>query len=61
MGNLRCDERNRLSVEMVKSELCVKLNYNINCQELLHFLKNPEQEKILKCAAKNMKYNFKLK
>lgn len=61
MGNLWPDERNRLSEEMVKSELCVKLNYNMNCQEFLYFLKNPEQEKLLKCATNNVKYDFKFK
>ena len=52
MGNLWSDERNNLSVEMVKSELCVKLIYNMNCQEFFQFLKNPEQKYVLKCAAK---------
>jgi hypothetical protein len=33
MENVWSEKINRLSVEMVKSELCVKLNYNINCQE----------------------------
>jgi len=61
MGNLWSEERNRLSVEKVKSELCVKLNYNMNCQEFLYFLKNPEQEKLLKCATNNVKYDFKFK
>jgi hypothetical protein len=61
MENLWSDERNRLSVEMVKSELCVKLNYNMNCQEFLYFLKNPEQEKLLKCVTNNVKYDFKFK
>lgn len=35
--NLWFDERNLLSVKMVKSELYVKLSYNMNCQEILHF------------------------
>jgi hypothetical protein len=61
MENLWSEERNCLSVEMVKSELCVKLNYNMNCQKCLQFLKNPEQEKLLKCATINVKYDFKLK
>lgn len=61
MGNLWTDERNCLSVKIVKSELCVKLNYNMNCQEYLHFLKNPEQEKLRKCATKNVNYDFKFK
>jgi len=52
MGNLWCDERNRLSVEIVKSELCGKLNYNMNSQEFLQFFKNLEQEKLLKWATK---------
>jgi hypothetical protein len=61
MENLWSKERNRPSVKMMKSELCVKLNYNMNCQEFLQFLKNPEQEKLLKCTTKNVNYNFKLK
>lgn len=48
-------------MEMVKSELWVKLNYNINCLEFLEFLKSPKKCKLLKCVLKNKKYDFKLK
>lgn len=44
MENLWCDERKRLSVEIAKSELCVKLNYNMNCKEFLHSSKNPKRK-----------------
>lgn len=59
MGNLWADERNCLSVDMVKAELIVKINYNMNCQEFLKFLKKPEQEEMLKQSLQNKKYNFK--
>jgi len=33
----------------------------MNCQEFLYFLKNPEQEKLLKCATNNVKNDYKFK
>lgn len=59
MGNLWTDERNCLSVDMVKAELIVKVNYDMNCQEFLKFLKKPEQVNMLKQSLQNKKYSFK--
>ena len=36
MKNTWTDERNRLNVEMVKAEICTKMNYEMDCQQLNH-------------------------
>ena len=38
MEKVRTDERNKTSVELVKAELCVFINYGINCLEFAHYL-----------------------
>lgn len=50
------NERNRLPVEMVKSELCVELNYNKNRPEFSYFQKNPVQAKLSNCSTINQNY-----
>lgn len=59
MGNLWTDERNCLSVKMVKSELIIKVNYKMSCQDFLNYLKKPEQAKMLQQTLANKKYDFK--
>lgn len=61
MNNVWSDERNRLKVESVKTEICTKLNYKINCGEFYKYITKPEQVELLKCAISNKKYNFKVK
>ena len=55
MKNLCTDERNRLSTDMVKAELCVKLNYSLSCKELYTY--NIDQKTLLKAARSNSKYS----
>jgi len=58
MGNLWTDERNCLSIQMVKAVLCTKINYNMSCSDFIEFLKNKEQDNLLKSCQKNSKYDF---
>ena len=39
MKNLITDERNRLEIDTIKSEICVKANYSMNCIEFANFIK----------------------
>lgn len=48
------DERNRCSVNLIKSELIVAINSNMNCKDFLNDIKN--NEKLLKAAKSNEKY-----
>ena len=54
MKNLWTDERNRLSTEMVKAELCFKLNYSLSCKEFYNFIK--QEKRLLKIAKLSDKY-----
>ena len=58
MGNLWTDERNCLSIQMVKAVLCTKINYNMSCSDFIEFLKKKEQDSLLKSCQKNSKYDF---
>ncbi|XP_075770062.1 uncharacterized protein LOC142823237 [Pelodiscus sinensis] len=54
MGNLWTDECNRLSLESVRSEICVFFNIPFTCLEAKdEFLKN---KKLIKAAQSNVKY-----
>ncbi|KAI6656015.1 hypothetical protein LOD99_1749 [Oopsacas minuta] len=54
MKNLWTDERNRLSTEMVKAELCVKLNYSLSCKDFYNFIR--QEKRLLKIAKSSDKY-----
>lgn len=57
MNNLWTDERNRLSVGIVKSELCIRYNLVYSCSEFYDLaIKN---SKLIKAAKSNAKYTFK--
>jgi hypothetical protein len=49
MENVSTDNRNRLRVEVVKAELCTKVNFNMTCMEFFQ----------KKCVSSQKKYNFK--
>lgn len=61
MGNIRKDERNRMSVELVKAEICTKFNYKMTCQEFHQFVSHPNQTPLLKSVSASSKYTFKFK
>ena len=54
MKNLWTDERNRLSTDMIKAELCVKLNYSHSCKEFYTCI--IDQKTLIKAARSNSKY-----
>ena len=54
MKNLWTDARNRLSTDMVKAELSVKLNYSLSCKEFYTYI--IDQKTLLKAARSNSKY-----
>ena len=57
MNHAWSENRNRLTVSMVKSELQVRLNFNLSCIEFKSFI---EQNQSLILAAKsNSKYRWK--
>ena len=60
MNNLWTEERNNLSVPMVKAELCVRINYNMNCNEFLDFITKSDQRALLESCKKipNMTLNL---
>ena len=61
MHNLWSEERNRLSVKMVKSEICTKVHYSMNLEfhslEFRNFVAN--NTKFINTAKSNDKYSFK--
>lgn len=56
MKNLWTDERNCLSVGLVKAEICTKVNFNMKCHEFAEYVS--KKENILKAAKSNSKYKF---
>jgi hypothetical protein len=60
LDNTWTDRRNRMTVELVKSELCSKFNFDMTCADFIDFLNKPEQVELLKSVSKNKKYKWKL-
>jgi hypothetical protein len=56
MNNLWTDERNRLRVEMVKAELCTKVNYSMKCAEFKTYVS--DHEELINAVKSNKKYSF---
>lgn len=54
MGSKWRSERNRASVDLIKSELQVFVNFDYKCGEFYHFVL--QQQKLLDAAASNKKY-----
>ena len=50
------DERNSLDINMIKAEICIKLNYSMSCIEFANYVKT--NKKLLAAAKSNNKYNF---
>jgi hypothetical protein len=59
LGNTWTDRRNRMRMELVKSELCTKFNFDMTCADFLDFLNKPEQDELLKSVPKNKKCKWK--
>ena len=56
MEKVWTDEHNKTSVEL--EELCVCINYGINCLEFAHYLDQPEQSKLVHAAMGSKKNLF---
>jgi hypothetical protein len=56
MNNLWTDERNRLRVEMVKAELCTKVNYSMKCAEFKTYVS--DHKELINAVKSNKKYSF---
>ncbi|KAI4457230.1 hat family dimerization domaincontaining protein-related [Holotrichia oblita] len=57
MNQLWNDDRNKLSVEMVKAELCIRSNIQLFCSEFYSSLS--DKAELIKSAKSNTKYHFK--
>jgi hypothetical protein len=51
------DDRNRLSIDLIKAEICIKNNFEFNCIEFKSYVKS--NEKLLKSVKSQQKYDFK--
>ena len=56
MSGLWTDDRNRMSTELVKAEICLKMNLSVNCQEL--YKMSLENKRLLESARSSNKYKF---
>lgn len=52
-------ERNRMRIELVKAELAIRINFNMDCQSFLAYLNKPEQKRMIEASKSDKKYNFK--
>lgn len=57
MEDVWSDERNRMSVGLVKAELQVRLNFKVSCLEIKAFIEG--QHGLLKAAKGDAKYTWK--
>ena len=59
MGNSWTDNRNKMRVELVKPEFCIKLNFDISCREFYVFIKKKtENVDLVKAVVSNRKYGI---
>ena len=57
MHNIMTDKRNRLSVDLIKAEICTKVNYSMSCTEFYNVVSN--NQSLILAAKSNQKYNFR--
>jgi hypothetical protein len=50
------DDRNQMSVELVKSEICINVNFFIDCIDFKSYFKS--NEKLLSSVKSSQKYNY---
>ena len=56
MKNLMTEERNQLDINSIKAEICIKMNFSMDCIKFANFAKtNP---KLLNAVKSNKKYKF---
>lgn len=59
MTALWTDSRNRLSLDLVKAELMMKMNFHMSCSDFYEFIRKDKE--LLRAAKSQGKYRFKLK
>lgn len=52
-------DRGKKRVELVKAELCIRINFDMECDEFLDYLKKPDQKHLLNATLKQRKFNFR--
>lgn len=57
MESFWSDARNRCSTELIRAELQVKMNFDMDCQAFHKFVKGKKE--LLRCAANDNKYKYK--
>lgn len=58
LNSLWSKERNRMSIDLIKSELQIRINYEESCSEILSLLNSSEGKKLVKLARTNDKYQI---
>ena len=53
------DQRNQMSIGLIKAEICIKNNFSFNCNDFKSFIQS--NQKCIRAAKSNEKYSFKFK
>jgi hypothetical protein len=56
MKKIWTDERNRMNINIIKAEICIKTNFSMDCQEFKEFIKN--NERLIKAVKSSHKYQY---
>jgi len=59
MGNIWTNNRNKMRLNIVKSEILTKVNFDMNCEQFLNWVQKNDQKQLVLCVPKQIKYNFK--
>ena len=57
MNNKATDVRNRMHIDLLRSELMITINFSATCQEFYKMIL--ANDKLFKAAKSNAKYSFK--
>jgi hypothetical protein len=57
MHRIWTEDRNSLSIDLIKAEICIKNNFDLKCSEFKNYIKS--NKKLLKAAQSQQKYDFK--
>lgn len=52
-------DRNRMRLDLVKAEIATNVNFDMNCEQFVQYLKASEQKSLLLSAQSDKKYNFR--
>jgi hypothetical protein len=56
MRKIWTDQRNQMGINLIKAEICIKNNFNIDCLEFRNYVKN--NENLIRSVKSSKKYNF---